>query len=881
MKRKLVIIPLIAAIFFLNHGRTYAHEVIKKVSIVIAAKATDKEKKAASELGIYLEKVYPSFQFTVTDVVEKEGMTVRLGLCNEFTQNQQLLKDLPTKEEGFLVRTVSDKQVIITSKSERGLFYAVYSLVEKLGCDFYLSYDAPVKPKAILNFAEWNLSDAPLQQERVMYQWHNFLSGCTGWDYKNWCYWIDQSAKMRYNTIMLHTYGNNPMVSFEYNGKKKAVGYINTSNKGRDWGIQHVNDVRLMPGGEVFDEPVFGAKEAQVPDSMREKAISKLMNQVFEHARQMDMKINLAVDLDTWSANPKNIIESLPAECLIKTNEQSVVNPDTASCGYPYYKAQVKSLITDYPQLNTITVWVRYNETLWRKNLKDSTFPENWRKEWAQLKLDHPEFLKDKQAETIFAFSKIVLAYQKALRELNRADISVGFGSWGPEFMPSAAVLMPQNCTLVSLDNLVRFETDWYTSLLKKATAIHKVIPIVWAHHDDHRYMGRPYTPYPNFNKMLNDRKATGFGIMHWTTRPLDIYIKSLGNQVWQKSENVSLDTTLLNYTQSMFGSTQQALQDYMKAWITKGPMFGRETSTHLFDLGKQKVGEKFEPIDSTLLGIYSRISKMKEVDKKSLSPSGIKVFSYYSMMEEFYLSLFKNQQKFTSYYDMASRESYDSAREIMATTNPEKTIELYSKASSILPITPGEKALIFSMATRWLPDYLNLQQRLRMQPIYYKFAPTQHDSLAQAPGNGTYFIDKDKVMWTCRGVKALGSGATGVFSTKEAANLPANSLTYFQATKPFTFNLTTLDNNNLALGKYKITLQYVGGKDKSSNDCKLYRVTKGKQELIETKPSETNQLLKTVAFELEVVSGEKNSLSIEPLNKDLKFTNLVISPIK
>ena len=61
------------------------------------------------------------------------------------------------------------------------------------------------------------------------------------------------------------------------------------------------------------------------------------------------------------------------------------------------------------------------------------------------------------------------------------------------------------------------------------------VIPIMWAHHDDGHYMGRPYTPLPEFASKLADAKAAGFGIIHWTTRPLDLYFASLAKQVWRR----------------------------------------------------------------------------------------------------------------------------------------------------------------------------------------------------------------------------------------------------------------------------------------------------------------------------------------------------------
>ena len=87
-------------------------------------------------------------------------------------------------------------------------------------------------------------------RQRIVFNWHNFLSGCTGWDLEDWQKWIDQSVKMRYNTIMVHAYGNNPMVQFVFNGQEKPLGYLTTTISGRDWGAQHVNDVRKVVSGD-------------------------------------------------------------------------------------------------------------------------------------------------------------------------------------------------------------------------------------------------------------------------------------------------------------------------------------------------------------------------------------------------------------------------------------------------------------------------------------------------------------------------------------------------------------------------------------------------------------------------------------------------------
>jgi hypothetical protein len=775
----------------INRSRMDAGSYSKDIiNIVISLNATKQETKTANQLSEYLKAVYPACRFSVTTVINENNRSVQIGLPGQLSLDESVKREIPLQEEGFLIRSLNGKNVVIVSSSVKGLFNAVYSLLEKLGYGFYLSFEAIPVPKNELLFNEWEMSDSPIQSERIVFNWHNFLSGCTGWNYEDWCSWIDQNAKMRFNTIMVHAYGNNPMFSFEYNEQKKEVGYLTTSKSGRDWGAQHVNDVRRLPGGEVFSGQVLGSNAAMVSDDQRGDAATKLMARVFEHADEMAMKINFAIDVDTWSANPKNIIESLPAECRIKLEKQDIVNPETIE-GYKYYKAQVKIFLTSYPQITTIRVWVRRGGTLWR-DIKPTQFPKLWQNEWKHFLIKYPELENDKQSASTYALSKVVIAYQKALKEMKCEDITIAFGSWIWGFLPSAAILMPSDCPLIPLDQDINFDSDETQKLLSKVGRIRKLIPIVWAQHDDRRYMGKPYTAYANFNNLLKECNASGFGIIHWTTRPLDLFFKSLADQVWSKSENKSITSTLSAYNRTVFGPQQQALYDYMTDWIVRGPMFGRETSPHFFDLG-------YELTEVMMERTKNRIDLLKKVNQSKLSDMGKKTFNYYASMEQFYLSLFQNQDKFSKAYAMLGRQSLDSAKTILETVAPEKTIEIYAKASTILPITSGEKALIMSMVTRWLPDFLNLKQRSRMANIYYKFAKTQHDALAQAPGKATYYIDENKTLWSCMGEKELNTGVAGFFCKNEAGDLPENSLTYMLINTPFTFSLVTIGGTLLS----------------------------------------------------------------------------------
>ena len=846
------------------------------VDILISIKAGPQEKKAADQLCEHLKVIYPTYRFFVTTVSNKSNKTIRIGLPGYFAVGNPVLKVIPLQNEAYVIRSYDKNNVVIVSPSPKGLFNAVYSLLEKLGYGFYLSYDVKPVPKVELSFNEWELSDLPLQSERLVFNWHNFLSGCTGWNYEDWCSWIDQSAKMRFNTIMVHAYGNNPMFSFEYNGLKKDVGYLTTSISGRDWGAQHIKDVRTLPGGQIFSDTVFGSSAAMVPDQQRSVAATGLMAKVFKHATERAMKINFAIDVDTWSANPKNIIESLPAECRIKLKEQDIVNPETPD-GYKYYKEQVKSLLTSYPQISTITVWVRHESSLWRLNIKPGQFPASWLSEWNSVIAINPGVENDKYAASTFAISKIIIAYQKALKDIKRDDVNLAFGSWKWDFLTAASVFMPKNCTLIPLDFNIVFDSDNSKKILSKIGNSHKVIPVVWAHHDDHRYVGRPYTPYKDFNKLLKERNTAGFGIIHWTTRPMDLYFKSLANQVWSRSENENIDATISDYNQSVFGLKQVALKEYMLEWLTNGPMFGRETGEHFFDLGKS--GEKFESNEVTIKRINKRINILDGIDKSSLSEMGKKMADFYLLTEKFYMSLFQNKEKFSNAYDLLARNNIDSAKLILQTVTPEKTIELYTNASTIMSITPGEKALIISLGTRWLPDFVNLKQRARMMDVSYKFEETHHDALAQWPGTHTYFIDDKKTIWSCLGQKEVKAGVVGYFTREEAGELPANSLSYLKLTNSFTIPLVTIGKNMLAPGKYRLSIQYANSFAYSGN-CKLSLITKNNATPLKTTPENTSQKLRTISTVIELKDFEKYSIQVEPGNSEMKFTNLIIIPI-
>jgi len=701
---------------------------------------------AADELEKYLNQIYWGVKFET--VGENESADIQFVLSKRAKDFG--LGEHPTAKESFKI-IQKDKKLYIISPDERGLLNATYALLEKLGCGFYISNDVLPEAKKWISFKGWEMEDTPLFEDRNLFTWHNFLSGCTGWSLDDWKSYIDQANKMRYNGIMVHAYGNNPMFSYNYLGETKTTGYFNNTASGRDWGNEHVNDVRRLVGGDLFDEPVYGAEPSFAPEETKVEVSTKLMHQVFQYAEERGTRVIFALDFDTWMSNPQNVVQKLPKEALFDLNGYLTPNPEHPD-GYKYYKHQLKELIAKYPQIDELTVWSRSPRKKVNANLGTiwmafpyEKFPENWKIEYKNILKHNPDINDDLMASGLFAFSKIIKALKIAAGEL-KLDLDIGYGSWNFYWLPVADVFLPVDVPIRPLDATIAFDSDENEQILATTGAHRKICPIVWAHHDDFSYIGRPYAPYKNLSDLAEKRKIQGLGIIHWTTHPLDIYFSGTAKQLWKTSKNESLEKTLKSYVKAKFGTASPALVKYYNTWMANGPIFGRETSDHFIDLGKLHWKSKLKPWKELIPEAEERLILIDKVAEEHRN----NYWKYQRGMEEFYISFFKNQAAFTAAYKLLEKGETDKATKLMQTTNAKETIAKYVAAIKNIGFTAGEKALVISLNTRWVTDFTNLKQRLGLEPIRFKFSPTQHDPLAQMPGKYTYFIDKDQHWWRC-----------------------------------------------------------------------------------------------------------------------------------
>lgn len=127
------------------------------------------------ELKHYLRDIYSNVTFQQTSAMEKADVILLFSdKAKRYNIDSKIINN-----EGYTVTCQDEKAYIITGGKE-GLLYATYSLLEHLGYGFYISGDIVPEKKEWSGFDEWELNDNPLVKERIVFTWHNFLSGCTG-----------------------------------------------------------------------------------------------------------------------------------------------------------------------------------------------------------------------------------------------------------------------------------------------------------------------------------------------------------------------------------------------------------------------------------------------------------------------------------------------------------------------------------------------------------------------------------------------------------------------------------------------------------------------------------------------------------------------------
>lgn len=864
MMKKLII--FICAVLMLACSR-------EEITIVLPENADGIERLAAGKLQKYFSEIYQAYDFKISNSPTGTH-AIFIGTYKKLQQYNIPNLEISDNKEGFVISNSDSRGGIITSTDSRGILRGVYSLAEKLGYAFVFSGDIKPNVKAEFDFEEWNFSDEPLVSERTVFNWHNFLSGCTGWDLKDWNAWTNQSQKMGYNTIMVHAYANNPIYTFEFNGFTKPVGFLTSSVQGRDWSTEHVNNVKRLPGGAIFDKPIFGSSAAQVPEDDKVKEAQELMKKVFQNAEERGVDVNIALDFDIVAGIPQNMVKTLPEADRFLVKHKGIMwmgekagdvwlpRPDKTE-GFNYYKKQVKTILELYPQLDIFTLWKRNSGSVW-VTLKLEQLPKEWQNEYLKHIKKYPEAELMVQSVASFAQAKLLKAYRKVFDDYGREDVRLSFGTWRWPVLQSMNEFLPEDISVYILDSEVirgdqhlhnKKMVDDVAKWIKKG----KVIPVIWTQHDDGAYIGGSLKAFPNFNGTLNQLKANGFGVIHWMTRPFDSFFIHHIKQVFKNTVNQSTEETFQMLAQKWFGDANAVnMEKYLQQWNNEMPSFGRETSASFIDKAHYY---KFKDVEKVVENCLKRIQLLQQNDVDQFSSDQFQLFNFFLNYEIFVKDFYIEQDKYLKALVHINAQEWSKAKEIAKIFRPKEVLQQYAKTIEFGTATKGEKGLLFSMGSRWLPQFISLKQIVGQEAIRINFAKTSHEQLAQMPGFRTYHIDGNKDFWIVNGEKE--TNFTLVETDNENLEYPEifeNGILidyeFSVQLKPFTIN------QNLQPGKYKLTMLFdtTSAKSKlnvSINNLKAENFEISKDQIIEM----DIELPNIVSPVLNVKTADRNSI--------------------
>lgn len=814
-----------------------SHVAVSHVAIVIGSAASPLEVTAANELQDYLRRMYPDTSSTVVTELPRNGAAILLGTSKSLPALENFVpaQDL-AQSEMFRIRGVpfaGNPRLIIAGADSRGVLHGVYKLLESFGCGFYLSHETiPQRNQLMIGTMDW--TDQPVVPNRFVFNWHNFLSGCSAWDFAQWREWIEQSQKMGFNGIMVHAYGNNPMIGYEVDDLARPVGYITSTQIGRDWGTNHVNDVRRMLGGDVYSAPVFGSA-ASVEGSARERtqAAQALMQQVFAHAQARAMDIYFALDIDTESANPQELITRLPESARIPVNKAWIVRPDTPE-GYAYYHTELAALLKTYPQITTLALWCRpgLRNGSWSR-LTIETLPEDWRADYERSVAQRPELAAQPWAPILFSLAKVVAAYQRALVDLGRPDIKLAFGTWERRrvpprkpghiitlpvidaFIPPGVAFMPLDWDVIRADSFFEM-ADKKAEFAAMAKGGRTILPVAWAHHDDGQYFGPPYQPIEKLADRLQEIGApSGIGVIHWMSKPLDLYFKSTINQVWQESLNAPLDDTLRQAARDWVGdNAAPAFTDYLRDWMQTMPRVSRETTSRFMHTAHED--ESLASPEALEAGYQRRVRLLRRIDVNSLDAAGRARLAYFLGLEEFMRDLHTCEHTFRQAVELRKAGDLAGARALMQSDHidPARVVRQFAAFSQHGGMSHGEKGLLVSLNTRWFTHYEMLRQMLGLTAVRINFGPTNHEPLAQSVGLYTFHFDEQKTLWEVRG-KMETKHDTYADTTAPTASPEGEIVrTGLVSTKPLRLTISPImekedhaGTRTLPPGRYRLTL--------------------------------------------------------------------------
>jgi hypothetical protein len=331
-----MLVAAVAALCLTGRAAAAGAEVdLTRAEIVLGAGADRLEALAARELQRYLG-LMGAGRCRIVPQAQGAGPRLVLGTPRSSSDVARLVAATKTVgslgDEGYLLHTRPGR-VTLAAATPRGVLWAVYGLLERLGVGFYLGGDALAGAGPARLPVGLTLLERPALKVRGSLPWYNFLNSPTTWDRDDFRFFFDQMARMRMNFVGFHSYDSEPFCAYEFGGKLIGGEPLVTAHD-YGWGTMEGLATRDFGfgTGEMFNGPEFGSKPATQPGS-REQQIRRqqaLLAEGLTYARSRGLHVCVGFEV---MGDP--------------------THPDAQA----RLEARLTALMKAYPMLDTVWIW--------------------------------------------------------------------------------------------------------------------------------------------------------------------------------------------------------------------------------------------------------------------------------------------------------------------------------------------------------------------------------------------------------------------------------------------------------------------------------------------------------------------------------------------
>ncbi len=554
---------------FVTLNRPLDFDSSTRLTIVVGDQCTPVEKYAAEELARYVYELWKFRPAIVSD--QDESFSRPAILLGSPSSNHHVarfagnLKWDQLTADGFYVKTVGTRSdvLVVGGQLPRGTLFGVYDIVERWGMRFSLTEDIfPVKP-APFSLASFDEKCEPSYAVRAMRPSNNLPEGSAPWDLLDFKRFIDQMAKLKYNTYTFIIGESGPWLDYEFRGVKRPAGDI-------FYGWRYKIDtnfvgMRLFPGRHEFYNPVLAQARN---DEERKKLGIGLVRSIIDHCKDRGLMSLLTFSflepptafkrkMNDWATLPLPDPGLFPkAPCYETPVEEFGTNPKYAAWMNvldPAVKElttlRLKALIDTYPDADFYHIWVSehragvvdYREVFKMldarydlrphfdldKELNDMrTYPYGLERYQNQLKGD---------LLFLYLFDQIFVQ-DRLLAGTSKPDAKIALAGVMPELWPLVARILPKG---MYFDDWLEYGTH------ATADRIADIVPVLKAKVptrleigiQDDNTMWFPQVNVESLERIIHTTAPLdlqGYVISIWQVRQADINCAYLARASWQ-----------------------------------------------------------------------------------------------------------------------------------------------------------------------------------------------------------------------------------------------------------------------------------------------------------------------------------------------------------